>query len=160
MNFSHYPKITLVWLLKLRSILYSTVIPLVKVFPKPIAERGVWSGSTLLTEIQVLLQIKQMHLAPLKCQMWGWTGIPQPPLPSPLTTTSFPLTPTSLPSSCASLPLVPHFLPLRLFLPPPSKINKQQFITSYNLSFQCMDYYQSFKTVGRFVCLFVPPFIC
>ena len=72
----------------------------------------------------------------------GGQGGPQPPLPSPFTHASFPLAPTSL-------PLVPHFPPLLIFLPPPPSPSKkqQQVISSYNLSFQCMDYYQSFKTV-------------
>ena len=72
-------------------------------------------------------------------------GVPQPRFPPP-----YPQFPPPRPP--ASIPLVPHFPPLRIFLPPPSKKQQQQqVISSYNLSFQCMDYYQSFKTVGQFV---------
>ena len=76
-----------------------------------------------------------------RAEVWGWTGWSPTPASLPLYP-HFP--PPRLP------PPFPHFPPLRIFLPPPSKKNKQQkqeVISSYNLSFQCMDYYQSFKTV-------------
>ena len=83
-----------------------------------------------------------------------------------------PLPPLPFPSPPASLPLIPHFPPLRIFLPPPSKKNKnkkkkkknnnkkKQVTSSYNPSFQCMDYYQGFKTVGQFVCSSVHLLVC
>ena len=78
------------------------------------------------------------------------------PLPPPLTPTSLPLAPPPprFPPPCPP----PHFLPLGIFLPPPSK--KKHVISSYNLSFQCMDYYQSLKTVGQFVCSSVHLLVC
>ena len=92
--------------------------------------------------------------------LWGWTGgspthaslppyhhfpPPRPPLPSP--------------SSPTSVPLEYFSRPHRKKQKKKKKKKKQQVISSYNLSFQCMDYYQSFKTVGQFVCLFLRSFV-
>ena len=78
-------------------------------------------------------------------------GVPNPPLPSPpLHPLPSPSSPASLPLAPTSLPLASHFPPLGIFLPPPSK---------NNLSFQCMVYYQSFNTVGKFVCSSVSLFL-
>ena len=60
---------------------------------------------------------------------------PHPPLPSPSPPTS---------------------LPLEYFSRP--HLKKTQVI-SYNLSFQCIDYYQSFK-IGQFVCSSVHLLVC
>ena len=70
-------------------------------------------------------------------------------------------------------PPYPHFPPPRPRFPPPhpplpSPWNispapiekKKRFISSYNLSFQCMDYCQGFKTVGQFVCSSVHLLVC
>ena len=82
---------------------------------------------------------------------------PQPPLPSPLP----PLTPTPPPRLPLPSPSCPTSLPLEYISRPHRKKRKQkqQVISSYNLSFQCMDYYQSFKTVWHFVCLFLRSFV-
>ena len=65
-------------------------------------------------------------------------------------------------------PRPPHFPPSRPPLPSPWNISpapiekkkKKQVSSSYNLSFQCIDYYQSFKTVGQFVCSSVHLLVC
>ena len=78
-------------------------------------------------------------------------GIPNPRFPPPLPPLPSPSTPLPSPSS-------PTSLPLEYFSRPHRKKTKQ-VISSYNLSFQCMDYYQGFKTVGQFVCLFLRSFV-
>ena len=79
--------------------------------------------------------------------LWVWTGGPQPLFPSPLPPLPSPSSPTSLLLEYFSRPT------------PKSKKQQQVIISSYNLSFQCMDYYQSFKTVGQLVCLFLCWFV-
>ena len=74
--------------------------------------------------------------------------------------------PRSPPLIPASLPLYHRFpshstpasLPLEYFSRPHRKKNMSCH-QKYNISFQCMDYYQSFKTVGLFVWLFLSSFV-
>ena len=86
--------------------------------------------------------------------MWDGQGFPNPRFP-PLT----PFPSLSHPPP-ASHPFRPHTsIPLEYF----SRTNRKQtqVISSYNLSSQCMDYYQRHQSFDcRTVCLFVPPFIC
>ena len=74
----------------------------------------------------------------------GRQGGPQPPLPFPSPPLPSPSPPTSF--------------PLEYFSRPHRK--KTQLISSDNLSFQCMDYYQSFKTRRQFVCSSVRLLVC
>ena len=77
-------------------------------------------------------------------------GVPNPHFPHPLL-------PIPSPSPPASLTLTPTSLPLEYFSRPHRKKNnknthtQKQVISSYNLSFQCMDYYQS-PSVHLLVC--------
>ena len=79
-------------------------------------------------------------------------GVPNPRFPPPYPHFPPPRPPLPSPSS-------PTSLPLEYFSRPHRKKQKQQVISSYNLSLQCMDYYQSFKTVWQFVCLFLRSFV-
>ena len=82
-------------------------------------------------------------------------GVPNPRFP--------PLPHFPPPHPPLSLPLAPTSLPLEYFSRPHRKKKQQQqkqAISSYNLSFQCMDYYESFKTVGQFVCSSVHLLVC
>ena len=89
-----------------------------------------------------------------KFSLWGWTGgVPNPRFP-PLITTSPPLAPR-FPPPRPPLPSLWNISPA-----PIEKKKKKQVSSSYNLSFQCIDYYQSFKTVGQFVCSSVHLLVC
>ena len=82
-------------------------------------------------------------------KQWGWTGGPQPPLPSTLPPLPYPSPRFPSPS--------PHFPPLEYFSRPIEKNRSSHHMTFHFM--QCMDYYQSFKTIGQFVCLFLRSFV-